>query len=389
MLEVRCSNCGAKVVLGDEDVKGTLVGKQTAAKMNGTVYIATEKEMWDEARTRAENVAVAENIIWEDIPKEEREDRVFAQYENVKQEIKNKGEIKMVKPTKKEERMEALKAMGFNLSALPAGFDVDSLFRESKSDPVLEKIYANGHVKSVKTHKRKLPAQYVGLLGWFDGTKSYDEWTKNLRQSYDMNYAVNFLKRHVHHLAKLEEGDADALAEETQFFDMTVIYDTAKYYTDLWKKQIAKLPVKDYCGVPQIKYHGQYINTSAIETQLFKPVDRLLACIKYASSYRRLETAYNEWLKHKNLCVLDSRKLYIGLPDFFIEAYKGAGAYFAAQDFIRFDGLRVDGCDKYQSEEVLKQKAREYKHEFFRLHAWVKELLKDNDFNLKEVIANK
>ena len=76
-----------------------------------------------------------------------------------------------------------------------------------------------------------------------------------------------------------------------------------------------------------------------------------------------------------------------------MDAYKGAGAFFTMQNLIRFHGCtavndRGRRLDKYQSLTFLSAKAEEYKNgEGWRLLAVLKKMLADNNINIKKKMA--
>ena len=76
-----------------------------------------------------------------------------------------------------------------------------------------------------------------------------------------------------------------------------------------------------------------------------------------------------------------------------MDAYKGAGAFFTMQNLIRFHSCtavndRGRRLDKYQSLAFLSAKAEEYKNgEGWRLLAVLKKMLADNNINIKKKMA--
>ena len=76
-----------------------------------------------------------------------------------------------------------------------------------------------------------------------------------------------------------------------------------------------------------------------------------------------------------------------------VNAYKGAGAFFTMQNLIRFHGCtavndRRRRLDKYQSLAFLSAKAEEYKDgEGWRLLAVLKKMLADNDIDIRKKMA--
>ena len=436
MLDVKCPVCGTSFVVGDND-KPTVDPR----RVNGTAFLVPKcvgkeqsdsefmKSLWDKAQDNAKKSYADEMDIirgledevadeeynlqkakarledaWNELDKYDREDRVFAEYEKLK-----KGETKMnsvkgeKKMSKKDERLEALKAMGFDVDAMmSAGVDLSKFIKAD--DKVVEEIYANGYVKQSKLYRRLIASRYVGLLGWYDGIMSYDKWTENFNKQYSYQYQFDYTKKELHVLARLEKVDAEAFKEREQFFNKRVVITLCLDYIKDLKDNLLSYKIHKCKGVPYIKYHGVDIFRVDIDKFILDPLARKLSDMQLANSYEELEKLFNEFTKLKGrkdgLRYAIFKKLDWNTTKSaqWVDAFKGAGAYFAAINFIRYSDLKikVNGSflDKYKSEEYLKEKTREYgshgsNSEYWRLHALVKETLKDNNFNMRSVIEKK
>lgn len=391
MLDVKCPVCGTSFVVGDND-KPTVDPR----RVNGTAFLVPKcvgkeqsdsefmKSLWDKAQDNAK--------------------KSYAEYEKLK-----KGEMKMnsvkgeTKLSKKEERLEALKAMGLDVDAmLSAGVDLSKFIKND--DKVVEEIYENGYVRQSKLYRRLIASRYVGLLGWYDGTMSYDKWTDNFNKQYSYQYQFDYTKKELHALAKLEKVDAEAFKERSQFFNKRVVVALCLDYINDLNDNLLSYKTHKCKGIPYIKYHGVDIFRADIGKFILDPLTRKVTEMQLSTSYEDLEKLFNEFTKLKGrkdgLRYAIFKKLDWNTTKSaqWVDAFKGAGAYFAAINFIRYSDLKIkvngNFLDKYKSEEYLKEKTREYgshgsNSEYWRLHAFVKETLKDNNFNMRAVIENK
>lgn len=394
MLDVKCPVCGSTFEVGDNDKP--IVDSRS---MNGTAFLVpkcighetvSDDEILALARIKAKERYEEEFGSWEDADKYAKEDYVFAEYKKLKGDTNMNGESKtktgVKKMSKKDERFEALRAAGFDVDKmLSSGVDLSQFIKSD--DKVVEQIYTNGYVKNQKLHRRFITAQYLALCGWYDGTMSYDEWTKNFNENYDFNYQFDYMAKELHVLAKLEKSDKECFEERVQFFNKDVAIKLMQHYLDSLRKRIDGFKPRKCKGVPYIRYHGVDIFCEDIDKKIFAPLIGKMYYLAGCKDYESIEIAFNSFRKDSLFSKLpyDTQKC----PEW-VDAYKGAGAYFSALNCIRFNGCKVKDNDTFldaiKSEEMLKIKAIQYKTEWWKLHAFVKKMFRDNNFNLKEVI---
>ena len=79
-----------------------------------------------------------------------------------------------------------------------------------------------------------------------------------------------------------------------------------------------------------------------------------------------------------------------------MDAFKGEGAYYTCKNLIMYHGCKVydDYYRRYgrdESMDILKRKLTEYKGEGWRMFAFMKKLIKDNNFDfaarMKEIYS--
>ena len=162
-------------------------------------------------------------------------------------------------------------------------------------------------------------------------------------------------------------------------------------YIEERKGSLKEYKVKLCKGVPYITYKGVDVFVEDINAKIIRPLQYQINWIKRSESYIELVRTFRSFVRSKSFKKLDfnTRKCPA-----FVDAYKGRGAYLCAENVIRYSGCQVhldDGrvLDRVESEKELLNRVSAYKGEWYKLHAFTKKLLKDNNFNLKEVIEQK
>lgn len=294
--------------------------------------------------------------------------------------------------------MEALKAAGFDLDTMAkAGINLeqfikaDETAKEILKDLFVKRIITNGYADIISLEGRFVTAAYIRLCGWYDGTSKYDEWTENFNKKYGYQYQFEYMMKELHALTLMERRDVEAFNNRRRFFNRDVAVDLCYNYIEELKESLKKYKVKHCKGVPYITYKGVDVFVEDINAKIIRPLLLQINCIVYSESYTKLERCFRNFVRSKSFKKLDfnTRKCPA-----FVDAYKGRGAYLTAENVIRYSGCQVhldDGriLDRVESEKELLNRVSAYKGEWYKLHAFTKKLLKDNNFNLKEVIEQK
>lgn len=307
-----------------------------------------------------------------------------------------KGESKMsemkltqeinFKELTKEQKAEVLKAMGYN------PIDVMDV-KVGTFDNVVEQIYKNGWIKNQKVHRRFLPAQTMHLIGWRNGITSEDKWTKNMNARYHYFSQFEILEAEFKALSKMEFVDLDCFAERVQFFNKGVAIALCRRYISDLNTGLRKQHIFHCKGIPYIKFAGQNIFVSDIETKIISPLTKMV------DTFERKSTTYKEnfdFIKdfyHSPLCrtFVDCYKLPKCAE--WVDAFKGAGAYFTMQNFIRYDGLNLVEyktgkiLDRDSSLEYLERQTNLCKPgERYKLLALLKNSLVTTKFDFDKVV---
>lgn len=381
MLEVKCPVCNTTIKLGSDD-KPTIDPRT----VNGTAFLIPEKigctdsAIWEMARHNASVRYVEENdASWEEADKYAREDYVFAEYMKLKGENDMatkttgkktmKGEIKL---NKKDQRMEALKAAGFDLDAMAkAGINLeqfikaDETAKEVSKDIFVKRIVTDGYADVISLEGRFVTAAYIRLCGWYDGTSKYDDWTENFNKKYGYQYQFEYMMRELHALALTEHRDIEAFYNRKRFFNKDVVIALCNSYIEELKESLKEYKIKHCKGVPYITYKGVDVFMEDINAKIIRPLQYQITWIKCSESYTELEGCFRNFVKNKSFKKLDfnTRKCPA-----FVDAYKGRGAYLTAENIIRYSGCQVhldDGriLDRVESEKELLNRVSAYKGE--------------------------
>ena len=162
----------------------------------------------------------------------------------------------------------------------------------------------------------------------------------------------------------------------------------ASDYVNALKKHVGNLETRKCKGVPYKRIHGRNIFVEDLQSKLYYPLSIAITHIRHALDATQLYNAVRQF---------NDRRIRLpwGTPQSkaWMDAYKGAGAFFTMQNLIRFHGCtavndRGRRLDKYQSLTFLSAKAEEYKNgEGWRLLAVLKKMLADNNINIKKKMA--
>ena len=300
---------------------------------------------------------------------------------------------------KYNDRINKLEAAGFDVSILNSLLgekNVEAILENCmKNDSVAEEIYASGYVKNTKLHRRYVMAQTFKLLG------DDNDWSGRLH-NYSYDYTFKMMLKELKVLAILEREDEEAFNERSMFFTREVVYYTILDYKKKLLKKICKLPVKLYRNkIPYVTLQSRwYIPVDEISKIVETPLNEYAEDCLNAENYSALYESFGAFLRNK---------LYIKLPNdtakcsYWIEAYKGAGAYYTLKNLFMFHncmGVKYNE-ENYTStmlntDESLKdlsKKLKEYKGQGWRMLAYLKEVIYRNNFDfhkrMEEIYSNK
>ena len=201
-------------------------------------------------------------------------------------------------------------------------------------------------------------------------------------------YQWKMVSGELHAQMRMEGYDPENFADRNRWFNAGVIAAMAENYVKRLKEHIASQKVKKCKGIPYKRVGSRDIFVEDLETKVYHPLQTAVHGIRSAKDAARL---YASTRKFNNLRV----RMPHDTPQCkeWVNAYKGAGAFFTMQNLIRFHGCtavndRRRRLDKYQSLAFLSAKAEEYKDgEGWRLLAVLKKMLADNNIDIRKKMA--
>lgn len=304
---------------------------------------------------------------------------------------------------KKEERMEKLVNAGmetgkyftFDLpEGLTPGTKIHLVFDEdgtpqvkpvTDANPVCAQIIEDGYVRNTKLHRRFVMAQMFRMLNY----KSYDGREVGYHAAlkrYGYHYTFEMMLDEVKVLSKLEVRDADSFNERSHFFTKDVVVKVCEDYMNNLKAYVDGLKTKNCKGVPYKKVKGENIFVEDLNKKLYQPLQYKINRIKFADDYTKIHRALQNFMRDMIRLPWDTPK-----SKTWIDAYKGAGAFYTCKNLIMFHDCRVKSkalCDvgfynRDKSIDILNSKLDEYQGEGWRMFAFMKKLIGDNNFDFK------
>lgn len=308
----------------------------------------------------------------------------------------------------KNERMEKMNAMGIDTGKyftvnLPNGLAKNSTITLAinengeytvvnaneivkVNDPILNQIIEDGYVRNTKLHRRFVMAQMFHMLNYVSYDRKKSGYNDCLRDCYGYKYTIDMMIEEVRVLSKLEVKDKETFEERAHFFDRRTIATVIDDYIIELRKYVDKLSTKNCKGVPYKRVKNTNIFVEDLEKKLYSPIKSYSRKVLVAKDYK---TIYNILCKFKRSMVklpYDTKK-----SKAWVDAFKGEGAYYTCKNLIMFHNctVRVERIS-YNTENsmiVLKGKLDAYKGEGWRMFAFMKKLIADNNINTKTHIA--
>ena len=300
----------------------------------------------------------------------------------------------------KMERMNALRANGINVDKyfsvdLDNGTTIHLMIDENgdckqvKDDPILNEIIEDGYVRNTKLYRRFVMAQMFHMLNYvsYDG---YDRgYTACLNRNYGYNYTLEMMCEEIRVLGKLETRDAESFNERVHFFDKDVVIAVMNDYLGKLKEHIDKLPNHKCKGVPYKKIKGSNIFVDDLDKKIYMPIRHQINKVRWARNYTEV---------YRALVGFMNKKTFIKLPyntpksAVWIDAFKGAGAYYTLKNLVMFHNCRIEVTGRYDlgvgndAMTYLRAALDEYKGEYYRMFALMKKVISDNGINTRTYI---
>jgi len=290
----------------------------------------------------------------------------------------------------KNERMEKLNAVGINTGKyftinLDNGTNIHLIIDENGNpvkidDPIASDIINDGYVSNTKLHRRFVMAQMFHALNYRSWDRKYEGYSAWLKMR-GIKYAFDMMLEEIRVLSKLEVRDNETFVERSSFFTKNVIVQTMTDYVTGLEKCIDKSKTYRCKGIPYKKVNGNNIFVSDLCKKVYSPLRGDISRAVYARNYQELYDAVRGFVKRMPNCT------DIAKSPAWIDAYKGEGAFYTLKNLIMFHhcGVKVGACMVYGAEamRVLNQKLDEYSGEGWRMFAFMKKVIADNNFDFE------
>lgn len=305
-------------------------------------------------------------------------------------------------PTKAEERIEALKEVGvdvscfFSMKGADGGEYVGKMEDGKMSiladdDPVYDAILQGGEVYNWKLARRWVMSQMFHMLA-LEGSKKYGEYDNSItaqirRKGYD--YMWKQMEEELYAQYKMDKnGDMENFNDRNHWFNKEVLaamIEDYRYQLHLHVKHNVK--VQKCKGVPYKRICGENVFVDDIQKKVFAPIDEYKKRALKATQPAALYAIIHEFNKIRKTRSWEPRQSAVWL-----DAYKGAGAFFTMQNLIRYHKCRFTDCfgnkmSKNASYCELVSKAKEYKGEGWRMIGLLRQFLKDNNIDIEKKMA--
>lgn len=255
-----------------------------------------------------------------------------------------------VTPTRRaQERIDALNKAGVdttNLFALGEGMVVRMVngvpTQVFDDDPVWKKIMEAGTVPDRRLFRRWVLAQTFYML-------RHDYTEQMHRKGYE--YTWRMTEEELRVQAKLYMHDNENFTLRNRFFCKKVVESMAYDYLSELREYVSKLKTRKCKGMPYKRIYNRDVFVDDLRPKVYAPVEAAMHRIANARTPKELYEAVRRFNEVRVRLHHDTRQ-----SSSWVDAYKGAGAYFSMQNLIRFHGmfLRIDGV-YYNRENAIKK----------------------------------
>lgn len=248
-------------------------------------------------------------------------------------------------------------------------------------DAVATQIIEDGYVRNTKLYRRFVTAQMWRMLNHKYGYHGALE-------GMPYEYTLSMMTEEIRVLGKLEERDKECFEERAHFFNKGVVMSVLWDYMEKLEAYVLTLPEKNCKGVPYITIKGKHYFVADVEKKVYNPICDKIQKVFLAETYTEMYRALSVFMKTKVKLPYDTAK-----SKAWIDAYKGNGAYYTCKNLIMFHGCRVycrnfetfrtteEPMNRDRSLGVLADKLEDYAGEGWRMMAFMKKLIEDNNFD--------
>ena len=298
----------------------------------------------------------------------------------------------VIKGKKASERLAILKAAGIDTSNLFAMGDemvvrvVDGVPTQVlDDDPVFAMINKGGHVPDRRLFRRWVMAQMFRMLRQMD---EYKMTFTDLVRHHGYEYMWKMVVEELRVQARLyKAGDTENLNERKRFFNAEVVLVMMDEYAKEFDKYVSALKVKHCKGKEYKTIHGTHVFVDDILARFTYKTNSLRDRLK--NEMYNIEPDELHLLVSKFNKARTTMKWNNEIPKTFIDAYKGAGAFYTMKNLILFHGCQFRERGKFVGKERSMKLLEKYS---ITLKGWellgvMKELIKENGISIEKKIA--
>ncbi|MCM1140196.1 MAG: ubiquitin carboxyl-hydrolase [Muribaculum sp.] len=301
------------------------------------------------------------------------------------------------KAMKAEAKLEALRNAGVNVDNLfsmksvngqeiIARMESGNLTVVPDDDPIFAVIIEGGTVYNPKIARRWVTAQTFHMLT-FDSRWRGEGFVAALRAK-GYKYMWKMILREIHAQFKMSKKDPENFKARNRWFNASTVSDICYDYFSQLHYYVEELRVRHCKGVPYVKIKSTNVFVADLNSKVFRPLDALAKRVRRSASPSELfynvrdfvEMAERWWMPYE-----------AEMPQEFINAYKGVGAYYTMKNLILFHGATFkNGCVKLSQQkslQLLEAKAAEYESEGWRLFGVMKKLINESGIDIKAKMA--
>lgn len=303
-------------------------------------------------------------------------------------------------PKTAQDRIEALRNAGVDVSCLFAmrganGGECVASNKDGKlvilndNDPLFSYIIEQGTVPNRRLFRRWVMAQMFHMMSYTSYRSKEPLGVTEMIHRLGYEYQWKMLLNELYAQMKMEYKDPESFVERNRWFNINVVAVMANNYIAQLRERVDGLKVRKCKGIAYKHVCGRNIFVSDLEYKLYNPLEMAMIHINKAKNAAQL---YNAAKNFNDIRIkMPSGTTQCGL---WVDAYKGAGAYFTMQNLIRFHNCVAfddagNRLDKFQSLDFILIKAEMYKNgEGWRLLAVLKKMLADNNIDIKKKMAS-
>lgn len=298
-----------------------------------------------------------------------------------------------------QECIDALRNVGVDVSNLFAmkGANGDEYIASNKNgmlaildddNPIFNYIASQGTIPNRRLFRRWVMAQMFHMMSYKPYRSKEPAGVSYMIRRLGYEYQWKMLMNELYAQMKMENRDPQRFTERNRWFNTSVVVSMAEHYVVQLQEHVKNLKDRKCKGIPYKRICSRDIFVADLQAKLYSPLLVAIRRIKQAKNATQLYNVAQQFnrMRIRMTSATPQSKVWI-------DAYKGAGAFFSMQNLIHFHNcVAIDDTgnrlDKFQSLAFISAKAEMYENgEGWRLFAVLKKMLKDNNIDIKKKMA--